>query len=191
MPESSARTLRHRIGLVLGVALFLLLLLLPTPSGMTPEAQRVAAVAVLMATWWITEAIAIALTSLLPLALFPALGILGAAQVAPYYTDQTIFLFFGGFVVALAIQKWNLHKRIALHTICVVGAEPARLILGFMIATAFLSMWMSNTACAMMMFPIGMAVVLQLAGQPDAEGAGGAALHQQITQNLASEGSAR
>jgi sodium-dependent dicarboxylate transporter 2/3/5 len=126
--------------LVLGLALFVGILLMPAPTGMKPEAQRVAAVAVLMATWWISEALAIALTSLLPLALFPMLGILGSAQVAPYYTDQTIFLFFGGFVLALAIQKWNLHKRIALHTIRVVGAEPERLILGFMIATAFLSM---------------------------------------------------
>src|SRR3990172_155730 len=172
MPEpSSARTLRHRIGLVLGVALFSLLLLMPTPSGMTPEAQRVAAVAVLMATWWISEGIAIAFTSLLPLSLFPALGIMASDRVAPYYTDHTIFLYFGGFIVALTIQKWNLHKRIALYTISLIGTDPARLMLGFMIATAFLSMWMSNTACAMMMFPIGMAVVLQLAskqgGEPD------------------------
>jgi solute carrier family 13 (sodium-dependent dicarboxylate transporter), member 2/3/5 len=166
MPEASpVRSPRQRIGLVLGIALFALILVAPTPSGMNPEGQRVAAVAVLMATWWISEAIAIALTSLLPLALFPVLGIMASERVAPYYTDHTIFLYFGGFVVALTIQKWNLHKRIALHTIALVGTDPARLMLGFMIATAFLSMWMSNTACAMMMYPIGMAVVLQLAGQ--------------------------
>jgi len=187
MPEpSSARTLRHRIGLVLGVALFSLLLLLPTPSGMTPEAQRVAAVAVLMATWWISEAIAIALTSLLPLALFPALGIMASDRVAPYYTDHTIFLYFGGFIVALTIQKWNLHKRIALYTISLIGTDPARLMLGFMIATAFLSMWMSNTACAMMMFPIGMAVVLQLAGQSAPGGSGDSALDERVTKNFGS-----
>jgi len=190
MSESSTeRPLRHRIGLVLGLALFGLLLMIPTPSGMTPEAQRVAAVAALMATWWISEAIAIALTSLLPLALFPALGIMGSDRVAPYYTDQIIFLFFGGFVVALTIQKWNLHKRIALHTISVIGTDPARLMLGFMIATAFLSMWMSNTACAMMMFPIGMAVVLQLAAQPAPGGAGGQVVQvvdEQITRNFGS-----
>jgi sodium-dependent dicarboxylate transporter 2/3/5 len=183
MAESSGRTLRHRIGLVLGLALFLLLLLMPTPSGMTVEGQRVAAVAVLMATWWISEAIAIPLTSLLPLALFPALGVMGSDRVAPFYTDQTIFLYLGGFIVALTIQKWNLHKRIALHTIRVVGAEPARLMLGFMIATAFLSMWMSNTACAMMMFPIGMAVVLQLAGQG---GGGESAVDERVTKNFGS-----
>jgi sodium-dependent dicarboxylate transporter 2/3/5 len=183
---SAARSLRQRIGLGLGLALFALLLLIPAPSGMTAEAQRVAAVAVLMATWWISEAIAIALTSLLPLALFPALGIMASDRVAPYYTDQIIFLFFGGFVVALAIQKWNLHKRIALHTISLVGTDPARLMLGFMIATAFLSMWMSNTACAMMMFPIGMAVVLQLAAHPAPGDAGGPVVDEQITRNFGS-----
>lgn len=186
MPEPSARSLRHRIGLVLGLALFLLLLLMPTPAGMNPEAQRVAAVAVLMATWWISEAIAIALTSLLPLALFPVLGIMASDRVAPYYTDHTIFLYFGGFIVALTIQKWNLHKRIALHTISLIGTDPARLMLGFMIATAFLSMWMSNTACAMMMFPIGMAVVLQLAGQAASGGAGEPSLDERVTRHFGS-----
>ena len=183
---SPLRSLRQRIGLVLGIVLFFLVVLIPTPEGMKPEGQRVAAVALLMATWWITEATAIALTSLLPLALFPLLGILPSERVAPYYTDHTIFLFFGGFVVALAIQKWNLHKRIALHTIRRVGAEPARLMLGFMLATAFLSMWMSNTACAMMMFPIGMAVVLQLAAQPGGEGSGHSALDEQVTRDFGS-----
>jgi len=184
--DTSNRSLRQKIGLVLGLALFVAILIMPAPTGMKPEAQRVAAVAVLMATWWISEAIAIALTSLLPLALFPALGILGSAQVAPYYADHTIFLFFGGFIVALTIQKWNLHKRIALHTIQLVGTDPARLMLGFMIATAFLSMWMSNTACAMMMFPIGMAVVLQLAGQGAAGEAGAAVPDENITKNFGS-----
>ena len=164
MPNKSpARSSRQKIGLVLGIVLFLLILAAPPPTGMSPEARRMAAVAVLMGTWWITEAIAIALTSLLPLVLLPLLGIMPSAEVAPRYTDHVIFLFFGGFVVALAIQKWNLHRRIALHTIRMVGAKPSRLMLGFMLATAFLSMWISNTACVMMMFPIGMAVVLQLA----------------------------
>ena len=187
MPESSPpRSLRHQIGLVLGLALFVLILVLPAPTGMSPEAQRVAAVAVLMATWWISETISIAMTSLLPLVLFPVLGVLPSARVAPYYTDHTIFLFFGGFVVALTIQKWNLHKRIALHTIALVGTDPARLMLGFMIATAFLSMWMSNTACAMMMFPIGMAVVLQLAGQSPGRTTEGALPDDQVTRNFGS-----
>lgn len=178
------RSLRQKIGLVLGLALFVGILVLPAPTGMQPEAQRAAAVAVLMATWWISEAISIAMTSLLPLVLFPALGIMASARVAPYYTDHTIFLFFGGFVVALTIQRWNLHKRIALHTIAMVGTNPSRLMLGFMIATAFLSMWMSNTACAMMMFPIGMAVVLQLGGE--SEEAGVAGPDDQVVRNFGS-----
>ena len=182
--DTPDRSLRHKIGLVLGLALFLGILAMPAPEGMKPEAQRVAAVAVLMATWWISEAISIAMTSLLPLVLFPVLGIMASARVAPYYTDHTIFLFFGGFVVALTIQRWNLHKRIALHTIAVVGTNPARLMLGFMIATAFLSMWMSNTACAMMMFPIGMAVVLQLAGKSEESGV--AAPDDAVTRNFGS-----
>src|SRR3990172_11452232 len=180
------RPLRQRIGLVLGISLFFLIVLLPAPAGMKPEAQRVAAVAVLMGTWWISEAIAIALTSLLPLALFPLLGIMPSDRVAPYYTDQTIFLFFGGFVVALAIQKWNLHKRIALHTIRLVGTEPPRLVLGFMLASAFLSMWMSNTACTMMMLPIGTALVLQLARKPTAPGVTEPELDPRVTESFGS-----
>jgi len=166
-----ARSSRQKIGLVLGIVLFLLVLAAPTPEGMSPEAKRMAAVAVLMGTWWISEAIAIALTALLPLALLPLLGIMPSVEVAPRYADHVIFLFFGGFVVALAIQKWNLHRRIALRTILMVGAEPSRLLLGFMLAAAFLSMWMSNTACVMMMFPIGMAVVSQLASESATGGA--------------------
>ncbi|MCH7978505.1 MAG: anion permease, partial [Acidobacteria bacterium] len=148
---TSVRSSRQKIGLVLGIVLFLLVLAAPTPEGMSPEAKRMAAVAVLMGTWWISEAIHIALTALLPLALLPLLGIMPSVEVAPRYADHVIFLFFGGFVVALAIQKWNLHRRIALRTILMVGAEPSRLLLGFMLAAAFLSMWMSNTACVMMM----------------------------------------
>ena len=122
----SVRSSRQQIGLVLGLALFFAVLLAPTPEGMRPEAQRAGAVGALMATWWISEAIAIPLTALLPLALFPMLGVLPSERVAPYYTDHTIFLFLGGFIVALAIQKWNLHRRIALHTILLVGTKPSR-----------------------------------------------------------------
>ena len=124
--ETSVRSSRQKIGLVLGIVLFLLVLAAPTPEGMSPEAKRMAAVAVLMGTWWISEAIAIALTALLPLALLPLLGVMPSVEVAPRYADHVIFLFFGGFVVALAIQKWNLHRRIALRTILMVGAEPSR-----------------------------------------------------------------
>ncbi len=170
MPEANgSRSLREKIGLIVGLAVFLGLLLAPAPTGLSAEGKRAAAVALLMAIWWMTEAVEIAITSLLPVVLFPVLGILPSEKVAPYYTDQIIFLFLGGFIVALAIQKWNLHRRIALHTIRRVGVQPTRLVLGFMISTAFLSMWMSNTACAMMMFPIGTAVVLQVASKPGEE----------------------
>jgi sodium-dependent dicarboxylate transporter 2/3/5 len=122
-----------------------------------------AAVAVLMAAWWITEAVDIAVTALLPLALFPMLDIMPSGKVAPHYADHIIFLFMGGFIIALGMEKWDLHRRIALQTIRRVGAQPGRLILGFMAATALLSMWISNTATTMMMLPIATAVVAQLA----------------------------
>src|SRR3990172_2693985 len=184
MPEkSSMPTPRQKIGLIVGILLFLLVLLAPTPAGMSPAAQRMAAVTLLMATWWISEAIAIPLTSLLPLALFPVFRIIASEKVAPYYADNTIYLFLGGFIVALAIQKWNLHKRIALHIIRWVGTEPSRLLLGFMLSTGFLSMWMSNTACAMMMFPIGMAVVLQLAGENNSVPDGGSETGKSVIGN--------
>lgn len=152
---------RQRVGLVLGPALFLLILLLPLPEGMKPEALKVAAIAALMATWWITEAIPIPATSLLPIALYPSLGILKSSQTTPAYAHHLIFLFIGGFLLAIAMERWNLHKRVAIHTIRMVGVGPSRIVLGFMVATAFLSMWVSNTATTMMMVPIGLAVIKQ------------------------------
>jgi sodium-dependent dicarboxylate transporter 2/3/5 len=122
---------------------------------------KVAAVAALMAVWWITEAIPIPATALLPIALFPILGVMGSSEVTASYANHLIYLYLGGFLIAATIQKWDLHKRIALVTIMVVGTSPKRIILGFMIATAFLSMWISNTATTMMMLPIGLAVIHQ------------------------------
>ncbi len=152
--------MRQRIGLFLGPALFILILILPTAHGMSFQAKMAAAVALLMATWWITEALPIPATALIPLLLFPLLGIMPASAVAARYADQNIFLFIGGFFIAMAMQRWELHKRIALYIIKFLGTSPARLIFGFMVATAFLSMWISNTATTMMMFPIGLAVIL-------------------------------
>jgi len=117
------------------------------------------AVAILMACWWITEAIPIPATALLPLVLFPLLGIADAKTASAPYANHLIFLFLGGFFIALAVQKWQLHRRMALRTISLLGFSPARLVLGFMIATGFISMWMSNTATAMIMLPIGMAII--------------------------------
>lgn len=152
---------RQKVGLFLGPILFFLILLLPTPEGMSPEALKVGAVTVLMAVWWISEAIPIPATALLPIALFPVLGIMKSAAVTAPYADHLIYLFMGGFLIAVTMEKWNLHKRIALSIINFVGVGPERIVLGFMVATAFLSMWISNTATAMMMVPIGLAVINQ------------------------------
>lgn len=152
------RTSTQNIGLLLGPALFLLTLLFLSPEGMSQEALAVLASTLWIATWWVTEAIPIPATSLLPLILFPLSGAV-EGSVASSYADNTIFLFLGGFIIALAMEKWNLHRRIALNIILFVGTSTQRLILGFMVATGFLSMWISNTATAMMMMPIGMAII--------------------------------
>ena len=152
---------RKKIGLFSGAIIFFIILLLPLPKGMPPEALKVGAIASLMAIWWLTEAIPIPATALLPLALFPLLGISNSKQASAPYANHLIFLFLGGFFIAIAMEKWNLHKRIALQIINFVGVSPNRIILGFMISTAFLSMWISNTATAMMMVPVGMAIIKQ------------------------------
>lgn len=120
-----------------------------------------------MATWWMTEAIPIPATAILPLGLFPMLGVLDAPNASAPYANELIFLFMGGFFLAVTMEKWGLHKRIALRIMAFVGTSPNRLVLGFMLATAFLSMWISNTATAAMMLPIGIAVgeMLKPAGQ--------------------------
>ncbi len=158
-----------KVGLFLGPILFILLLLIDAPAGMKPEAMKVAAVTVLMAIWWITEAVPIPATSLLPIIMYPTLGVMKASEATAPYANQTIYLFIGGFFIAVAMERWNLHKRIALHTIRVVGLSPAMMTLGFMIATAAISMWVSNTACAMMMVPIGLAVITQVTGKSSKE----------------------
>ena len=127
-----------------------------------PAVSATLAVALLMAVWWITEAVPLAITSLIPVALFPLLGIMDGKDVSSTYFNHVIFLFIGGFMVALAMQKWNLHKRIALKILMFTGVSPARILLGFMFSTAFLSMWISNTATAMMMIPIVISVIDKL-----------------------------
>lgn len=159
--------MRQRIGLLLGPLLFALILLLPAPGGMGSAAQHLAAVTLLMATWWISEALPIAATALLPIVLFPLLGIMPTAQTTGAYANPMIYLFLGGFLIAMAMQKWALHRRIALHTIRLVGTSPRRIILGFMLATAFLSMWISNTATTMMLLPIGLAVIAHRQGEDE------------------------
>ena len=127
-----------------------------------PEVTYTAAIAFLMAFWWVTEALPIGLTSLLPIILFPMLGILDGKTISNSYINYVIFLFIGGFIMALAIEKWNLHKRIALKILSIMGSSPFMILFGFIFSSAFLSMWMSNTATAMMMLPIAFSVILSL-----------------------------
>jgi sodium-dependent dicarboxylate transporter 2/3/5 len=182
--EVKTYSMRQLVGLILGILLFVLMLAVPALPGMKPVTQRMAAIALLMATWWISEAIPIPVTALLPLVLYPALGIMGTAQVAPNYTDELVFLFLGGFLIAAAMVKWNLHRRIALHTILLIGTSPRRMVLGFMVATAFISMWISNTATALMMLPIAMAVVSKLSEGASYKGEGGAESEEKVRHSL-------
>jgi len=151
-------SIQKKIGLCLGIPLFFMMLLFPRPEGMTPEAQKTLAVTILMAFWWITEAVPIPVTAILPFVLFPFLKIESAQNVARQFGDQNLFLFMGGFFLAAAIENTGLHKRMALKAISILGTSPQKIIFGMMAVTAFLSMWISNTATTMMMLPIAMAV---------------------------------
>ncbi|MDZ7412881.1 MAG: DASS family sodium-coupled anion symporter [candidate division KSB1 bacterium] len=130
--------------------------------GLEPAAHRVLALGALMAWWWITEAVPVPATALLPLVILPALRVQPMHEVAVSYGDSTIFLFMGGFFLAATMQRWGLHKRLALHVIRLMGTNPRTLVLSFMIAAAALSMWISNTATTLMMYPIALALVLHL-----------------------------
>ena len=149
----------RKLGLFLGPLFFITILLLPDLLPGKELANGVIAIALWMVTWWITEAVSISVTALLPLLLFPLLKIMPITDVGANYGSPIIFLFFGGFVLALALEKVNLHKRIALNIIRITGTTPDRVVLGFMIATAALSMWISNTASTVVMLPIAMSVI--------------------------------
>lgn len=154
------------------MVLFLGILAFPFP-GLEPAARRTAAVAALMAAWWMSEALPLAATALLPLVLFPGLGVLSPGEAAAPYANPVIFLFLGGFILALALERWDLHRRMALAVVARAGADPARLVLAVMAVTAFLSMWISNTATAAMMLPLGIALVHMAApSDTDAPAAG-------------------
>lgn len=158
--------LSKKWGLILGPLLFLLLNNLPNVL-ISDQADAVIAVALWMIVWWITEAVSISVTALLPLLLFPILKIIPMEDVGANYGSPIVFLFFGGFVMALALEKVNLHKRIALSIIRITGTTPNKVILGFMIATATLSMWISNTASTVVMLPIAMSVIQLLINDAD------------------------
>ncbi|MCK0147998.1 DASS family sodium-coupled anion symporter [Arenibacter sp. F26102] len=158
--------LSKKLGLIFGPLFFFILLNLPT-TLVSEKGDAVIAVAVWMVIWWITEAVSISVAALLPLILFPLLKIMPIGDVGANYGSPIIFLFFGGFVMALALEKVNLHKRIALNIIKITGTTPNKVILGFMIATAALSMWISNTASTVVMLPIAMSVIGLLVNDAD------------------------
>ena len=148
-------------GRIAGPLAFILLYFFVEASGLAPEGKLMLGLTLWMAIWWITEAVPIAGTALLPLVVLPLLGVLSIKQVSSNYMDPTVLLYMGGFLLATAIEKWGLHRRIALNIINLLGTDLRRIVLGFMLATGFLSMWISNSATALMMLPIGLAVIGQ------------------------------
>ncbi|MGH9458895.1 MAG: SLC13 family permease [Thermoanaerobaculia bacterium] len=161
--------MRERIGLVLGPVVFVLFVAFPPPAGIAPAAWRTAAVAALMAVWWVTEAVPIAVTSLVPLVLFPLTGIASMDAAAAPYANPVIFLFLGGFLVAAGLERSGLHKRIAFHVIRVVGTAPRQLLFGFMLATGLLSAGVSNTATVALMLPMAASVLRLVEGRGEGE----------------------
>lgn len=151
-----------KFSLIIAPILSIILVLFLNLKPGNPQVTYTAAVALLMAIWWVTEAIPLAVTALLPAVLFPILGIMNGKTVSAFYFNDVILLFIGGFIVALAMQRWNFHKRIALKIMLWMGINPWQVVLGFMGATAFLSMWISNTAATMVMVPIAMAIIAKL-----------------------------
>ncbi|MFW2391694.1 MAG: SLC13 family permease, partial [Methyloceanibacter sp.] len=163
MPEpeqiSDRLSLRQLIGLVAGPVCFAALAVSPPPSGLSEPGWAVAALAVWMAVWWATEAVPLFVTALLPLVLLPLFGVLDVRQAATPFGHPVVFLMLGGFLIGLALERWNLHRRIALHTIMCFGGRPTNLVAGKMLATAFLSMWITNTATTIMVLPIAISLI--------------------------------
>ena len=152
-------------GLLLGPGACALIAVLPAPEGLSSEGWLTAAVATWMAVWWLTQAVPLAVTALLPVLLFPMLGIATPKGAAQAYAHPLVFLFLGGFVIALTIERWNLHRRVAIAIVSFAGVRPDRLIASFMAATAGLSMWVSNTATTLMMVPIALSVIAFIEGK--------------------------
>lgn len=159
--------MRQRLGFIIGIVVFLIMYSIPAPEGLPIEGWHTAAVALLMAIWWITEALPIPATALLPIVLLPVLNITTIDEATTPFANPLIFLFMGGFVIAQAMERWDLHKRIALNIVSFVGIKPSSIIMGFIIASAFLSMWVSNTATALMMLPIALSVLKLVENQKE------------------------
>jgi sodium-dependent dicarboxylate transporter 2/3/5 len=165
--------LAARIGLIAGPVLLVVMHFTPPPETLSPEGWKAAALALLMGTWWVTEAVPLPVTALVPLVLIPFFGLGTMSQAAAPYSNEVIFLFMGGFFLAKAMERWGAHRRIALGIMESIGTNPPRLVLGFMVATAFISMWISNTATAAMMLPIALATGEMFKPGPDEPGSGG------------------
>jgi sodium-dependent dicarboxylate transporter 2/3/5 len=148
-----------RIGFWTGLLGFIIILLLPTPEGLSAEGWDLAAVGLLMAIWWVSETLPLAVVALIPIILFPLMSISSLRNTTTPYAEPVIYLFMGGFIMAKALERWGLHKRLALFIVKTVGNKPQNIVLGFMLASAFLSMWVSNTATVIMMIPIAMSLV--------------------------------
>ena len=158
--------MKKKIGLILGPLAFVIFLIFGQFEGLSNSGQSVLASTLWIAIWWVTEAIPIAATALLPIILFPLSQGMELPTTTESYGHKYVFLYLGGFLIAIGIEKWNLHKRIAINIISFIGTDVRKVILGFMIATAFLSMWISNTATSVMMLPIGVAIIKQLKDNP-------------------------
>ena len=159
--------MQRKIALVLGPLLFILIQFLKPFEGLSDQGHAVLATTLWIAVWWVVEVIPIAATALLTIVLFPLTGGMELATTTASFGHRYVFLYLGGFLIAIGIEKWNLHRRIALTIIAFIGSDIRKIILGFMIATAFLSMWISNTATSVMMLPIGLAIIKQLKDNPD------------------------
>ena len=157
--DETGSPLKRLAGMAGGLILFAVMIISTPPEGLSQEGWYTAAIAMLMAIWWVTEVIPIPATALLPLVLFPVFNISGIGATSAPYANPMIFLFMGGFILAIGMQEWGLHRRIALNIIWLIGSRPRSIILGFMISTAVISMWVSNTAATMMMLPIALSVI--------------------------------
>lgn len=169
MTAGTVRTVAQNTGLVLGIAVFAATLLTAPPAGLAPAAWQVAGAMTLMAIWWATEALPFAATALVPLAVLPPLGAASASDLAEGYGNTTLFLILGGFLLALAMERCNLHRRIAYAIVARAGGHPQGLVLGMMCATGFVSMWVQNTSTTLMMLPVALSVALIVAPDADAE----------------------